>query len=34
MAFQNVYEKDLEMVEAVRTGSYANDGAVPGVTFV
>lgn len=34
MAFQDPYEKDPEKVGGVSTGSYTNDGAVHGETFV
>ena len=33
MGFHNGYEKDVEK-EGVRTGSYTDEGAVPGETFV
>lgn len=34
MASQSPYEKDLEKEDGVRTGSYVDEGAVPGETFV
>lgn len=34
MAHQSPYEKDMEKDDGVRTGSYADEGAVPGETFV
>ena len=34
MSFENVYEQDPEKVDAVRTGLYTDNRAVPGETFV